>query len=281
MSDTSSTTATTSLPDGNDIDDDEPSTESEIAVKPIKPLTLVRNLTGLLVAPIVIAVVGYWLFNYGKGPHEDFTIERSLQWDLQLKPQIQQHLAITMWSTLAVLVIAIPLGVFLTRPRYRRIGAPILTIATSGQAIPAFGLLILALALIGQGAWTVVWSLTLFTLLPVLRNTMVGLDQVSSAVIEAGRGMGLTKFQTLRQIELPLAVPVILAGARTALVINVGMATLAFLVGGGGLGITINSGLELSRDKVLIVGAVLTALIALAVDWLAAIIERVLRPRGL
>ena len=85
---------------------------------------------------------------------------------------------------------------------------------------------------------------------------MVGLEQVDRSVIEAGRGMGLTKRQALRHIELPLAVPVILAGVRTALVITVGMAALAFLIGGGGLGDTISAGLKLSRDLVLITGAV-------------------------
>jgi osmoprotectant transport system permease protein len=169
----------------------------------------------------------------------------------------------------------------LTRPRYRRFGGPVLAVATSGQAIPAFGLLVLAFAWLGRGQWTTIWALTLFTLLPVIRNTMVGLDQVDSAVIEAGRGMGLTRRQVLRQIEIPLAVPVILAGIRTALVITVGMATLAFLIGGGGLGATINAGIGLSRDLVLVTGAGLTALVALSVDWLAALIEKALRPRGL
>ena len=88
--------------------------------------------------------------------------------------------------------------------------------------------------------------LSLFTLLPVLRNTMVGLEQVNKNVIEAGRGMGRTKGQALRQIELPLAIPVILAGVRTALVITVGMAALAYLIGGGGLGATISAGLPIT-----------------------------------
>ncbi|MBG7605759.1 MAG: ABC transporter permease [Actinobacteria bacterium] len=176
---------------------------------------------------------------------------------------------------------AVPLGILLTRPRYKRIGTPILGVATSAQAIPAFGLLVLAFAWLGRGPWTTIWALSLFTLLPVLRNTMVGLEQVERSVIEAGRGMGLTKRQALRQIELPLAVPVILAGVRTALVITVGMAALAYLIGGGGLGVTISAGLKLSRDLVLITGAGMTALVALSVDWIAALIEKTLRPHGL
>ena len=110
---------------------------------------------------------------------------------------------------------------------------------------------------------------------------MVGLDGVDRSVIEAGRGMGLTRWQALTKIELPLAVPVILAGVRTAMIINIGMATLGFLIGAGGLGITINTGLELSQTPVIVVGALLVALVALTFDWIGAMAERFLRPRGL
>ena len=126
-----------------------------------------------------------------------------------------------------------------------------------------------------------IWALVIYALLPVLRNTMVGLDQVDRSVIEAGRGMGMTRMLALTRIELPLAVPVILAGVRVAMVLNIGMATLAFLIGGGALGVTIYSGIELNQDSVLIVGAVLVAIVALTFDWLGAVAERYLRPRGI
>ena len=126
-----------------------------------------------------------------------------------------------------------------------------------------------------------IWALVLYAILPVLRNTMVGLDNVDRAVIEAGRGMGMTRMQALLRIELPLAVPVILAGVRTALILNISMAALAFLIGAGGLGVTINTGLELQQNSVIIVGAVLVALLALIFDWIGAVAERFLRPRGL
>jgi osmoprotectant transport system permease protein len=244
-------------------------------------LRLVRSDTGLLVTPLIVIVGAIALYVHNQRADTIFQDERALDWDLNLRPQLEQHLSLTLWSTVFTVLIAVPLGVLLTRPTYKRAGSPILAVATSGQAIPAFGLLVLAFAWLGRGPWTTIWALTLFTLLPVLRNTMVGLEQVDENVIEAGRGMGLTKSQVLRQIELPLAVPVILAGVRTALVITVGMAALAFLIGGGGLGATISAGLKLSRDLVLITGAVMTALVALSVDWIAALIEKTLRPRGL
>ncbi len=236
---------------------------------------------GLFVQPLIILGLGFGLYSYVNGVERDFAIDRALRWDLILRPQLQEHLSLTLWSTLFVILIAVPLGIFLTRPQFKNFTGPVLAFATSGQAIPAFGLIVLAFAWLGSGPWTTVWALTLFTILPVLRNTIVGLEQVSKPVIEAGRGMGLTKGQALRQIELPLAVPVILAGVRTALVINVGMATLGFLIGGGGLGFTIDTGIKLQRTPILVTGAALTALVALTVDWIAALIERALRPKGL
>ena len=257
----------------------------ELAVKPgyqLPPgVRLIKTNAGLIITPIIVIVGAIALYSYVQGADKIFQDERALDWDSNLKPQLEQHLSITLWATLFTIVMAVPLGILLTRPKYKRAGSPILAIATSGQAIPAFGLLVLAFAWLGRGPWTTIWALSLFTLLPVLRNTMVGLEQVNKNVIEAGRGMGLTKGQALRQIELPLAIPVILAGVRTALVITVGMAALAYLIGGGGLGITISAGLKLSRDLVLITGAVMTALVALSVDWIAALIEKTLRPKGL
>ncbi|MEQ8839407.1 MAG: ABC transporter permease [Acidimicrobiales bacterium] len=242
----------------------------------------IRSNVGLILAPVGIALIGLWLANYIRSTdQDDSTIQRSLEWDSVLFPQLKEHVYITFWSTVFVILIAVPLGILLTRPNYKRLSGPVLAVATSGQATPAFGLLVLSLAWIGRDAWTTIWALTLFTILPVLRNTMVGIDQVDPAVIEAGRGMGLTRSQILKRIELPLAVPVILAGVRTALVINVGMAALAYLVGGGGLGITIGRGIALNRDPVLLAATLMTALVALSVDWIAAVVERVLRPRGL
>ena len=264
------------------VHDAEPSATSNGSGGGLPPgLRLIKSNAGLFVTPAIVIFGALALYTYVQGADKIFQDERALAWDANLRPQLEQHLSITFWDTIFTVVVAVPLGILLTRPKYKRAGSPILAVATSGQAIPAFGLLVLAFAWLGRGPWTTIWALALFTLLPVLRNTMVGLEQVDKNVIEAGRGMGLTKSQALRQIEIPLAIPVILAGVRTALVITVGMATLAFLIGGGGLGTTISAGLKLSRDLVLITGAVMTALVALSVDWVAALIERTLRPRGL
>ncbi len=239
---------------------------------------------GLWVSPIAIAILGGLLYLYVRSldlANARIQLRSPLQWDTKLRPQLTQHLEIAFWSTLIVILVAVPLGILLTRPALRRFSGGILALANSGQALPAYGLLVIFLGFMGQGQWTVIWALALFALLPVLRNTMVGLDGVDRAVIEAGRGMGMTRLGVLARIEMPLAVPVIIAGVRIAIIINIGMATLAFLIGGGGLGITINAGLKLQQDPVLLVGGWLVALVALTFDWLGAVAEKNLHPRGL
>ncbi len=256
-------------------------TEPDDVPEPSAPPSNRRHWMLLAATPVVLALLAGALWWFVASADKDLQETSALEWDTKLYPQLGQHIGLTLWSTSWVLLIAIPLGVALTRPRFSRFSGPLLAVASSGQSIPAFGLFVIMFTWLGRGPRTAIAALVLFTVLPVLRNTMVGLEQVNRAVIEAGRGMGMTKLQALRRIELPLAVPVILAGVRTALVINVGMASLAFIIGGGGLGITINSGIKLSRDLVLFTGAAVTALLALAVDWVAAVVERVLRPRGL
>lgn len=251
-----------------------------------------RGLVSLIVTPFVLIAFAVFLAMFVGGAEKDSAETSALSWNSKLLPQLKEHLTLTLWSTVLVILIAIPLGIALTRPILRR-GGPeshkilglvnptVLSFANIGQALPAYGLFILFLGWLGQGERTSIIALAVFALLPVLLNTMVGLDQVDESVIEAGRGMGMSKMRVLTRIELPLAVPVILAGVRTALVINVGMATLAFFIGGGGLGITINSGLKLSRDLITFTGAAMAALVALTVDWIAAVVERVLRPKGI
>jgi osmoprotectant transport system permease protein len=192
-----------------------------------------------------------------------------------------EHITLTVVSTLLVLIVAIPVGIVLTRPFARRITGPAVTVFNIGQAIPSIGVLVLLAIVWGIGFWPAVVALVAYSALPVLRNTMIGLRQVDESVIEAGRGMGMSKLDVLRRIELPLAVPVILTGLRTALVINVGTATLAALVNAGGFGGIIITGLVQNRQLVTIVGSVLTAVLALLIDYLGRLAEEVLRPKGL
>jgi osmoprotectant transport system permease protein len=157
----------------------------------------------------------------------------------------------------------------------------VLALANVGQATPAVGVVIL-LAIVWQtGFSTALVALVAYSFLPVLRNTLTGLAEVDDATRESARGMGMTRWQVLRRIELPLASPVILAGLRTSLVFAVGVATIATFINAGGLGDMIVNGLKLQRYPVLIVGSSLVAAIAILIDWLAGLVEEVARPRGL
>ena len=259
--------------------------ETDVAVAAVEASKTRNSWLGLAVAPLGIIALALLLYFYYRSLALDsdvnFQQASALDWDSKLWPQTVDMFKIAFSSTVLVVAIAVPLGIVLTRPSMRRFGPGVLSVANAGQALPAYGLLVLFLAALGQGLTTVIWALVLYALLPVLRNTMVGLDNVDRSIIEAGRGMGMTKRNALTRIELPLAVPVIMAGIRTAMTINIGMATLAFLIGGGGLGITINSGLALQQNAVLLVGAGMVALMALTFDWIGSLMERFLKPRGL
>jgi ABC-type proline/glycine betaine transport systems, permease component len=199
----------------------------------------------------------------------------------KIERQLVETLILGFSSSLLVVIIAIPLGVLVTRKGWPRLKSFLVNTLGLGQALPAYGLIVIFFSFMGAGITTVILALATFSLLPVLRNTIVGLEQVDKAVIDAGRGMGYTPRQVLLKIELPLSVEVIIAGIRTAIVINVGMSALAFLVGGGGLGETINSGLKLDRAPAILIGAVLVAILALTFDFLSALAMKYLKPKGL
>ncbi|MET9490748.1 ABC transporter permease subunit [Nocardia sp. NPDC006630] len=193
-----------------------------------------------------------------------------------------QHVLISATVVVIVIAVAVPLGTLLTRPGYRRLAPLFIGIANIGAAAPAIGLIVLFyLATRTTGFWIGVLPIAFCSLLPVLRNTILGYQQVDATLIDAGRGQGMSTLTVLRRIEFPLAVPYILAGLRTSLVLAVGTATLSFLVSAGGLGILIDTGYKLRDNVTLVVGAVLAVALALLVDWLGALAEQFLGPRGL
>lgn len=234
----------------------------------------------LLIQLVVILVaVGAVLTYVAVAPLTD--TERSTLNAGSLQRYTLEHLQLTFLSALLVLAIAIPLGVLLTRPRFRKASGPVIAVANAGQAAPSIGLVVLLAALIPSGFWAAIVALVVYSALPVLRNTMVGLRGVDQRLVEAGRGMGMSAVAVLVRIELPLAVPVMLAGVRTALVLLVGTAALATFINGGGLGVLITTGVNLDLNPVLVVGALLIALLALLIDWLGRVAEHVARPKGL
>ncbi len=192
-----------------------------------------------------------------------------------------RHLQLVAVSTVVVVLLAVPLGVLATRPSARRFAPLIIGLGNTAQGVPSLGVLVLMAIWYGIGFGPAIIALVLYAFLPILRNTIVGLQQVDPFVVESARGMGLSRLAVLRRIELPLAVPTVLAGIRTAAVINVGTATIATLVNAGGLGDIIYQGLVLNRTVVTVVGALLAAVLALLIDHLGSLAEQLLRPRGL
>ncbi|HEV2764360.1 MAG TPA: glycine betaine ABC transporter substrate-binding protein [Pyrinomonadaceae bacterium] len=185
-----------------------------------------------------------------------------------------EHLLLVAVSTGLAVVIGIPVGVLLTRRA--RLKSPVLAAAGVLQTVPSlalFGFLI-PLPLLGVGARTAVVALVLYALLPVIRNTVTGVEGVDRSVREAAVAMGMTPGQILRQVELPLASGVILAGVRVATVISVGVATIAAAIGAGGLGTYIFRGLRMNNNTLVLAGAVPAALMALGADWAIGLLER-------
>ncbi|MFC4016144.1 ABC transporter permease [Nonomuraea purpurea] len=192
-----------------------------------------------------------------------------------------EHVELVFFSTVLVLVVALPLGIMLTRGTLRRATPLVLAVVNLGQATPAVGLVVLLAVLFQIGFWTSVAALFAYSLLPTLRNTMVGLQQVDPRLVDAGRGIGLSAAGVLFKVELPMAAPVILSGIRTTLVLNVGSASIAAFIGAGGLGDLITTGVSTQRNLVLVTGCVLIAVLALLIDWLGGLAQRFLAPKGL
>jgi osmoprotectant transport system permease protein len=239
-----------------------------------------RRLLGYLVMPVLLGLVCACLYAWLQSKQLDSIELRLVNFD-KIWNAVVEHIKLAAVSTFFVILLAVPLGILLTRPFAKRVTPLVIGLANIGQMVPSIGVLVLLALIWTIGFLPAVVALVAYSVLPVLRNTMVGLQQVDRSVIEAGRGMGMTRLRVLTHIELPLAVPVILAGVRTALVINVGAATLATFVNAGGLGDIISGGLSTSRDTVIITGAVLTAVLALLIDWMGGIVEDLLRPKGL
>jgi osmoprotectant transport system permease protein len=192
-----------------------------------------------------------------------------------------QHLNLVALSSLAAICCAVPLGIFVTRPQYRKFEFIILNFANIGQTVPSIAILALVMTYLGIGWQTAVFGLWFTSLLPILRNTIAGIDSVHPAIIDAGKGMGMTQKQILWKLELPNAGFAILAGIRTAIVINVGTAALAFLIGGGGLGDLIFSGIALYDTGLMLAGAIPVILLAILIDFIIGVFEKVIIPKGL
>jgi osmoprotectant transport system permease protein len=243
--------------------------------KPGQPVISLRD----LLTPLMVAVIGVLLYLNVRRQDLD-SIEGNVLTRQALTRATTEHVRVSVTIALLVVLIAVPLGILVTRPRTRRLAPFVLAVANVGQAAPSLGLLAL-FGLFFVGFWAVVLILTAYAALSVLRNTIVGLQQVDRGVLDAARGMGMSPAAVLVKVELPLAVPIIGAGVRTALVLAVGTVPLGYALDAGGLGLPLFSAIKTNRPLVTFTVAVMIALLALLLDWLAGVVQRAATPRGI
>ncbi|WP_213424021.1 ABC transporter permease [Bhargavaea massiliensis] len=191
--------------------------------------------------------------------------------------QFFRHFLMSAYGVLFAAIVGIPAGILIAR--YGKLSGWVLTAANLIQTIPALAMLAVLMLAMGLGANTVVMSLFLYSLLPIIRNTYTGIRSVDSSILEAGRAMGMTGAQRLFMVELPLSLSVIMAGLRTALIIAIGVATIGAFIGGGGLGSIIIRGTNITDGAAIILaGAIPTALMAVVADIVMSWIEKALSP---
>ena len=215
----------------------------------------------------------------GLMPQQEWYLPRPTLDLAQQADQTGPGLAVVL-AALAILI-GIPIGVLLARRSLGILGPVVAQVVNLGTTIPTLAILALAMTVMGLGTPPAIFGLTVLTLLPIVLNTIAGIKSVPPALIDAARGMGMTGWQILWKVELPYALFVIFAGIRTALAINIGTVPLAFLIGGGGLGELIFTGIDLMEPGLLLAGAIPTAALAVAVDLLGAQAQYWLVPKGI
>ena len=192
-----------------------------------------------------------------------------------------QHIELVGVASVLAVIVGVSVGVIISRPRLRRFAQFVFLFINIGQTVPTLAVVALAMVFLGIGFAPSVAALFLYSLLPIVRNTYAGIIGVDPNIIEAAVAMGMDSYQVLTRVELPLALRAIAAGVRTSVVVNVGTATLAFLIGGGGLGDLIFTGISMVDINAMLAGAIPTAVLAILFDILLGKAETLLIPGGL
>ena len=197
----------------------------------------------------------------------------------QLISKTIEHFYISIIALLIAIVVAVPLGILLSKTT--RTANVVLTIAGVLQTIPTLAVLAIMIPIFGVGKTPAIVALFIYVLLPILNNTVFGVKNIDKNVIQAGQSMGMTKMQLMKDVELPLALPLIISGIRLSSVYVISWATLASYVGAGGLGDLVFNGLNLYQPPMIISAAILVTLLALIVDFLLSLVEKWAVPKGL
>ncbi|MFH4570272.1 ABC transporter permease [Vibrio diabolicus] len=224
---------------------------------------------------LLACVFALGIYLQGAGTIDDF-----LYYQEDIVYLTVQHIELVLLSGGLAILIAIPVGVLLSRPRFQKVAELAMQVLNVGTTIPTLAILALAMSFLGIGTVPAVFGLTIASLLPIVRNTYIGLKEVPAHLKEAASGIGMTELQMLFQVEIPNALFVIFAGIRTALAVNVGTVPLAFLIGGGGLGELIFTGIDLDEPIMMLAGAIPTAMLAIAIDSVVGAVSYVTVPKG-
>ncbi len=230
----------------------------------------------ILISILIICIgVTIWVTGMDKiGNMDPFTYGEILK-------ETQRHLGMVLIAECLVIIIGVPLGILVTRRGFKVLATPIIGVANAGQSIPSMAVVAIMVPLIGLGFRPAIVALSLWGLLPILRNSYAAINNINPAIVEAARGMGMTRGQIARKIELPLALPVIVTGIRVSTVVVVGTAALAALIAAGGLGRIILAGVFSGQPLITLQGAAPTAAMAVALGYILELIERWITPRGL
>jgi len=195
--------------------------------------------------------------------------------------KLLQHLYLFAVSWAIAVVVGISIAILATRRGHEKIGRVVLSVTGAAQSVPSIAIIAIVFIFLGIGAAPAIVALFLYSLVPITFNSASGFMSVEPAMKEAARGMGMTERQILRKVELPVSIPAIASGARSAATINIGTATIAAVIGAGGLGEIIFVGLRLTNQTMIFAGALPAALLAVVVDALLALVERGLTSPGI
>ena len=197
----------------------------------------------------------------------------------QITELLLEHIVMTVIAVGLAIVIGVPLGILISY--VKRLSGPIVGVANVIQAVPSMALLGLAIPLLGIGTLPAVVMVIIYSLLPIIKNTYIGISGIDPAMVEAARGIGLTRWQVLYKVKLPMALPVIMAGVRISAVTAVGLMTMAAFIGAGGLGYLVFSGIRTVNNLQILAGAIPACILALIVDFLMGIVEKLVTPVSL
>jgi len=243
----------------------------------VRLIAVIRANSKILLPLFYISLMAVLIIYNVENPTDSMTA-RMLSYSVVFK-MLQQHTTLVVFACSAAILTSIPLAILITRPKLKKYAPLFDNPVNVAQTVPSLAIIAIFYTYLDIGFQTALFALWLYSLLPILRNTSIGIQNIEPEIIEAARGMGMRNWRILVRIELPLALPIIMSGIRTSIVVCTGAAALSTFIGAGGLGDLIVTGLSLVRYQIIYVGAILCALLAILIDNLLGSLELYLKNR--